>query len=70
MYTANGVSQIATPEVLTSLIVLTVLYGVLAVVAVFLMVRYVRAGIHGVMPEYGAEAKPEGESKDVMGFAY
>jgi cytochrome d ubiquinol oxidase subunit I len=43
--TADGVSpSVSMPMVLTSLIVLTVLYGVLAVVDGYLMVRYAKAG--------------------------
>jgi cytochrome bd ubiquinol oxidase subunit I len=70
MYTANGVSQTSIGEVLTSLIVLTVVYGALAVVAIFLMARYIQAGVQGVIPSYGAAAKPEEKHKDVMDFAY
>ncbi|MBW0116573.1 cytochrome ubiquinol oxidase subunit I [Pseudonocardia abyssalis] len=43
--TADGVSpSVTTPMVLTSLIVLTLLYGALAVVDGYLMIRYAKAG--------------------------
>ncbi|KAA2257112.1 cytochrome ubiquinol oxidase subunit I [Solihabitans fulvus] len=61
MYTAQAVSAgVTVGEVLTSLIALTLLYGGLAVVEVFLIRRYVRAGIAGVMPP----VPPEGDSDD------
>ncbi|MGH3713214.1 MAG: cytochrome ubiquinol oxidase subunit I [Micromonosporaceae bacterium] len=69
MYTAMGVSGLSTAEVWTSLISLTVAYGVLAVVEVFLLRRYVRAGIAGVMPP-PAPPDTEAEDRDVLAFAY
>jgi cytochrome bd ubiquinol oxidase subunit I len=68
MYTAMGVSGLSTAEVWTSLIALTLVYGGLAVVEVFLILRYVRAGIAGVMPP----ERPAGtdEERDVLAFAY
>ena len=68
MYTAMGVSGLSTAEVWTSLISLTLVYGALAVVELFLIRRYVRAGIAGVMPpERPAETD---EERDVLAFAY
>jgi len=68
MYTAMGVSGISTAEAWISLISLTLVYGALAVVEVFLIRRYVLAGIAGVMPP----ERPAGtdEERDVLAFAY
>jgi cytochrome d ubiquinol oxidase subunit I len=65
MFTARGVSGLTVGEVLTSLIVLTLVYAALAVLEVFLLRRYARAGIAGVMPE-----KPAEKSEDELAFAY
>ncbi len=62
MFTARAVSGLTVGEVLTSLIALTLTYGVLAVVEVVLMRRYVRAGIE--------EPAPEKTSDDNLTFAY
>ena len=51
---------------LTSLIGLTTVYAVLAVVEVFLMVRFIRGGVESVMPP----DKGEDEDDDVLSFAY
>ncbi|ALG05649.1 cytochrome ubiquinol oxidase subunit I [Kibdelosporangium phytohabitans] len=68
MFTARGVSGLTVGEVLTSLIVLTLVYAALAVLEVFLLRRYARAGIAGVMPpgKPAAEKKPD----DELAFAY
>ncbi|MEV0082377.1 cytochrome ubiquinol oxidase subunit I [Saccharopolyspora sp. NPDC050642] len=70
MFTASAVSSGVSPgELLTSVIALTVLYGVLAIVEIFLIVRYVRGGFDGVMPP----KPPEGEEKsddEALSFAY
>jgi cytochrome d ubiquinol oxidase subunit I len=50
--TAAGVSANSGGEVLASMIILTVLYGVLAVIEAGLMLRYIRAGL-GTEPEGG-----------------
>jgi cytochrome d ubiquinol oxidase subunit I len=62
--TASGVSANAAGEVLTSLIVFTVLYGVLAVVEAGLMLRYARAGLEG---EHAGAGPDEGDS---LAFGY
>ena len=70
MYTAQAVSPgVSAGQVLTSLIALTAVYGALAVVEVFLLVRYARAGVAGVMPPPtgGDQNKPD---DDVLAFAY
>jgi cytochrome d ubiquinol oxidase subunit I len=62
--TANSVSPgVSVTEVATSLIVLTILYGVLAVIEVGLFVRYARAGA----PELPT---PTDEDADTLAFAY
>jgi len=66
MYTAQAVSPgVGAGQVLTSLIALTAVYGVLAVVEGFLLVRYAKAGVAGVMPPPD-DKKPD----DVLAFAY
>ncbi|WP_028927116.1 cytochrome ubiquinol oxidase subunit I [Pseudonocardia acaciae] len=66
--TADGVSPtVSAGSVLTSLVVFTVLYGVLAVVDAVLMVRYARAGAPPAAPG-DADAEPEQARPPV--FAY
>ncbi len=67
LYTAQAVSSgVTVGEALTSVITLTSVYAVLAVIEVFLMVRYVRGGVAPVMPPESAD-KPD---DDVLSFAY
>jgi len=68
MFTAQAVSGLTAGEVLTSLIALTLVYGVLAVVEVVLIRRYVRGGIAAVLPP--DEPKKSTEDDDVLSFAY
>ncbi len=74
MFTASAVSSgVSAGEMLTSLIALTTIYGVLGVVELFLMTRYVRGGVEAVMPVQHAEAEQhEGveEPEEVLSFAY
>jgi cytochrome d ubiquinol oxidase subunit I len=64
--TSDGVSpSVSTGEVATSLIVLTLLYGVLAVIEVGLFVRYARAGAPETPPETGDESEDR-----PLAFAY
>jgi cytochrome bd ubiquinol oxidase subunit I len=57
--TSAGVSSNSAGEVLTSLIVFTLLYGVLAVIEGGLMFKYIRGGLTGEpLPTYGGP--PEG----------
>ncbi|MEV4257978.1 cytochrome ubiquinol oxidase subunit I, partial [Spirillospora sp. NPDC049652] len=67
MRTEQGVSpSVGAGSVLTSLIVFTLLYGVLAVVEVGLMVKYAKSD----PPEVAAESdEPDGEDKP-LAFAY
>ncbi|MEU0462691.1 cytochrome ubiquinol oxidase subunit I [Amycolatopsis sp. NPDC006131] len=67
MFTAQAVSRISTGEVWTSLIALTTLYAVLGVVEVFLIRKYVRGGIEGVIPP---KTDHDQEGKDELAFAY
>ena len=62
--TKDSVSPIGAGNVAASLIVLTALYGVLAVIEVGLMLRTARRG-----PE-GPEAAPSSEAEPQLGFAY
>lgn len=62
MFTARGVSGLSAGEVLTSLIALTAVYTVLALVEGFLIVRTARTGIE----EPPADAKPS----DELSFTY
>jgi cytochrome d ubiquinol oxidase subunit I len=66
MFTARAVSGLSVGEVLTSLIALTLVYGVLAVVEVVLMRRYVRGGVAAVLPDEPTERRDD----DVLSFAY
>ena len=62
--TASGVSpSTSTPEVLTSLIGFTVVYGGLAVVEMLLLLRSIRAGLEGPEPAPDDSDKP-------LSFAY
>ncbi|GAA4439757.1 cytochrome ubiquinol oxidase subunit I [Actinokineospora soli] len=65
MFTARAVSGLTTGEVWASLIALTLVYAVLAAVEVFLIARYVRGGVAGVMPPDKTD-KPD----DTLAFAY
>jgi cytochrome d ubiquinol oxidase subunit I len=68
MLTADGVSgSVSSATVLTSLIVFTVLYGILAVVEGGLLVRVARGGPEASMPPV---AESDDESEDHLTFAY
>jgi cytochrome d ubiquinol oxidase subunit I len=73
MFTAAAVSPgVTAGELLFSVITLTLVYAALLVVEVAILVRYVRAGIPGAMPEL--VAPPDGPDdptkRDVLAFAY
>ncbi|MFC5290617.1 cytochrome ubiquinol oxidase subunit I, partial [Actinokineospora guangxiensis] len=68
MYTARAVSGLSVGEVLASLIALTLVYAVLAAVEVFLIAKYVRGGVAGVMPPKPDKGKDE--DTDALAFAY
>ncbi len=68
MYTASAVSSGVTPgEMLTSLIALTSVYGVLACVEIFLIIRFVRGGVEATMPH---EPPEDEKSDETLSFAY
>ena len=70
LYTADAVSPGVSPgEMLISLITLTALYGVLAVIEFVVMAKYVRGGVAAVLPpdEPGADST---ESDEALTFAY
>jgi cytochrome d ubiquinol oxidase subunit I len=68
MTTANGVSPgVSTAEVLTSLIVFTLVYGVLAVVEVKLMFTYIGRGADRLPEDDGLT---EGDADRPLAFAY
>ncbi|WKK71325.1 cytochrome ubiquinol oxidase subunit I [Rathayibacter oskolensis] len=59
---------VTTGELLFSLISLGLVYGALMVVEVTLLVRFVRAGVSGVMPEL--DDSDDHRDGDVLAFAY
>ncbi|NYF08954.1 cytochrome d ubiquinol oxidase subunit I [Leifsonia sp. AK011] len=79
MFTAAAVSPgVSGEEVIFSLVSLGLIYGALLVVELTLLVKYVRAGVAGVMPideaKHGADDpdNPDNDDKrdDVLAFAY
>lgn len=74
MFTEAAVSPHATVgELLFSLISLCAVYGVLMVVEVHLLAKYVRSGVVAAMPELVEQEHdddPSGRSDDVLAFAY
>ena len=75
MYTAAAVSPgVDGREILFSLIVLTGIYGILLVVELILLIRYVRGGVPAGMPELTADEHIDDEDRkdrdDVLAFAY
>jgi cytochrome d ubiquinol oxidase subunit I len=67
-FTAQAVSPgVTAAEVLTSLVVLSVVYGVLAVVELGLLTRLVRKG---VPDEHTGDGPPTPATDDVLSFAY
>lgn len=74
MYTAAAVSpSVSAGELLFSTITLTAIYGVLLVVELVLLTRYIRGGVGSAMPELTEEETPKDEDKhdgDVLAFAY
>ncbi|AXB45938.1 cytochrome ubiquinol oxidase subunit I [Amycolatopsis albispora] len=70
MFTATAVSNLSAGEVWISLIGLTAVYLALGVVEVFLLRKYIRGGIEGVMPpppKPPADADPDDTA---LSFAY
>jgi cytochrome d ubiquinol oxidase subunit I len=67
MFTAQAVSNLSVGEVWTSLIGLTTVYLALGVVELFLMRKYVRGGVEGVLPP---DEPKHDDSGDALAFAY
>lgn len=60
MHTADGVSgSVSAAEVLTSLVVFTLLYGVLAVIEVGLLLHFIRRGLPEAAPPVGNAPEPQ-----------
>ncbi|WP_043444895.1 cytochrome ubiquinol oxidase subunit I [Arthrobacter sp. L77] len=77
MFTAAAVSPgVSLPELVTSLVLLTLVYAVLLVVEVKLLFTYVRGGTASAMPELAHSDDTEGsdggrkDDGDVLAFAY
>jgi cytochrome d ubiquinol oxidase subunit I len=69
--TANGVSLAVSPvEVWISMVVLTLLYGALAVVEVALMVKYIKAGPPEITTDEADRAYDDRDSDQPLTFAY
>src|SRR4051812_20635055 len=65
MFTAAAVSPgVGVGELLFSLIPLTAVYGVLLVIEVLLLARFVRAGVPAAMPELGGTETDDDDSGD------
>ena len=74
LFTAAASSpSVSAWEMMTSLVLLTLLYGVLMVVEVRLLVRYVRGGVASAVPEldhHNYKPTVTSENDDVLAFAY
>ena len=77
LFTAAAVSPtVTTAMLLTSVCVLTLLYGVLMVFELKLIIQYVRGGVASAMPELAqresakTRATATGDEDDVLSFAY
>ena len=71
MTTANGVSpSVSTFEAATSVIVLTVLYGVLAVIELGLMARYIRKGAEPFVEPPDPDIRGPQDDDQPLTFAY
>ncbi len=58
-------------EMLFSVISLTVIYGVLLIIELYLLVKYVRGGVASAMPELAPPDEPDDDRRDdVLAFAY
>ena len=73
MFTAAAVSPgVSGYEILFSLISLGLVYGVLMIVEVYLLAKYVKAGVAAAMPELVEDPHDNDEKndRDVLAFAY
>jgi len=69
LLTADAVSKVSAWTVGTSLVGFTLIYGLLAVVELRLLARYIKAGPAGVMPDPDAEGSDDTEGQP-LAFAY
>ena len=77
MFTAAAVSPgVSVEEILFSLIALGAVYGILMMVEIYLLAKYIKAGVVAAMPELvRSEHEQDGEKsghdkRDVLEFAY
>lgn len=74
MFTAAAVSPgVSGYEILFSLITLGLIYGALMVVEIYLLAKYVKAGVVAAMPELVEDehaSDDQNKSNDVLAFAY
>ena len=77
MFTAAAVSPgVTAGELLFSVITLSAVYGVMLVIELYLMVKYVRGGVAASMPELTASGHTDDHDTDpdkrddVLAFAY
>jgi cytochrome d ubiquinol oxidase subunit I len=75
MFTAAAVSPgVTAGEMLFSVITLTLVYGILLDIELYLLVTYIRGGVASAMPElsHADDGKPDDPDKrdDVLAFAY
>jgi cytochrome d ubiquinol oxidase subunit I len=70
MFTATAVSNLSAGEVWVSLIGLTTVYAVLGAVEVFLLRKYIRGGIDGVMPAPPTNSPDTPDDDKALSFAY
>ncbi len=75
LFTAAAISPgVSGEEILFSLLTLGLLYGVLMVVEVYLLIKYVKAGVVAAMPElvqpHHEDESNDKSKRDVLEFAY
>lgn len=77
MFTAAAVSPgVTAGEILFSVITLTVVYGIMLAIELFLLVKYIRGGVAASMLEltarrkHGEDTGPDAGRDDVLAFAY
>ena len=67
--TSSGVSpSVSAGEVITSLVVFTLIYGILAIVEVGLLLKYARGGLPDVSPPPASDTESGGDQP--LAFAY
>ena len=75
LLTADAVSNVSAWTIATSLVGFTLIYGILAVVELKLLARYIKAGPEGVMPDTDTDADADTDGSDEtegqpLAFAY